>query len=60
MDEKVKADVLYKNRDKLISDCFGNVAGHKHCTVLLEDICLSRKCPFYKTRKEYEAGMRGK
>ena len=45
-----------KIRDKLISDCFGNVAGRVHCQVLNEDVCLYReKCPFYKTREQFEA-----
>ena len=43
-------------RDKLIPDCFGNVAGKKHCCVLSEDVCLYRlSCPFYKTREQFEA-----
>lgn len=51
MDEKV--------RDKLIPDCFGNVAGRVHCQVLTEDVCLYReKCPFYKTREQFEADRR--
>lgn len=49
MDEK-KAKV----RDSLIEDCFGNVAGRKHCHVLIEDVCLYGACPFYKTRAQFE------
>lgn len=49
MDEKNE-----KVRDKLIEDCFGNVAGRKHCHVLIEDVCLYGKCPFYKTRAQFE------
>lgn len=48
-----------KIRDKLIPDCFGNVAGRVHCQVLNEDVCLYReKCPFYKTREQFEADRR--
>lgn len=48
MDEKI--------RDKLVPDCFGNVAGRVRCQVLNEDVCLYRdKCPFYKTREQFEA-----
>lgn len=43
-------------RDRLIENCFGNVAGRNHCCVLVEDVCLYQdKCPFYKTRAQYEA-----
>ena len=43
-------------RDTLMPDCFGNVAGKKNCCVLVEDVCLyQEKCPFYKTRKQFEA-----
>lgn len=44
-----------KIREALIEDCFGNVAGRKHCHVLTEDVCLYGKCPFYKTRAQFEA-----
>lgn len=43
-----------KVRDSLIYDCFGNVAGLKHCCVLVEDVCLYGECPFYKTRAQFE------
>lgn len=44
-----------KVRDKLIEDCFGNVAGRLHCHILTEDMCLYGKCPFYKTRAQFDA-----
>ena len=53
MDEKRE-----KIRDKLIEDCFGNVAGRLHCHVLTEDMCLYGECPFYKTRAQFEAGRK--
>lgn len=43
-----------KVRDKLIGDCFGNVSGRLHCHILTEDVCLFGKCPFYKTREQFE------
>ena len=49
------ADKKEKVRDKLIADCFGNVAGGKHCYILTEDMCLYGKCSFYKTREQFEA-----
>jgi len=45
-------------RDKLIEDCFGNVAGKEHCCVLSEDVCLYRECSFYKTPWQYDADRR--
>lgn len=48
-------DKKEKARDKLIADCFGNVAGGKHCHILTEDMCLYGKCPFYKTRAQFDA-----
>ncbi len=50
MDEKKE-----KVRDRLIEDCFGNVAGRMHCHILTEDVCLYGKCSFYKTRAQYES-----
>ena len=44
-----------KVRSELISDCFGVVAGKKHCHILIEDVCLYGECPFYKTREQYNA-----
>ena len=41
-------------RDSLIKDCFGNVGGRLHCQVLTEDMCLYGKCPFYKTKEQFE------
>lgn len=52
------ADKKEKVRDKLIADCFGNVAGGKHCHILTEDMCLYGKCPFYKTREQFEEDRR--
>ncbi len=40
-------------RDCLIPDCFGNVAGKKECQVLTEDVCLFKKCPFYKSKEQF-------
>lgn len=44
-----------KIRDALVEGCFGNVPGHVHCCVLVEDVCLYGACPFYKTRAQFEA-----
>ena len=41
-------------RDHLIPDCFGNVAGKENCQVLTEDVCLFRKCPFYKSKEQFK------
>lgn len=41
-------------RDYLIPDCFGNVAGKKECQVLTEDVCLFKKCPFYKSKEQFK------
>ena len=40
-------------------DCFGYIAGKKDCQVLTENICATRKCPFFKTREDYQRGLKG-
>ena len=44
-----------KVRDTLIADCFGNAKGKKRCQILTEDVCLYGDCPFYKTKKQFNA-----
>ncbi len=40
-------------REDLIPDCFGNVAGKENCQVLTDDVCLFKKCPFYKSKEQF-------
>lgn len=49
------AEKKEKVRDSLIEDCFGVVAGKKHCHILTEDVCIYGDCPFYKTREQFDA-----
>lgn len=44
-----------KVRVELAHDCFANVKGKKRCQILTEDMCLYGKCPFYKTKEQFEA-----
>ena len=40
-------------REDLLPDCFGNVTGKENCQVLTEDVCLFKKCPFYKSKEQF-------
>ena len=44
-------------RKQIRKDCFGCAPGKKDCQVLTENICLTRECPFFKTREEFYRGL---
>ena len=39
-------------------DCFGYSKINNRCSVLIDTYCKHEECKFYKTRKEYEKGIK--
>ena len=39
-------------------DCFGYSSINNRCSVLTETVCKKEECRFYKTKKEFEKGLK--
>lgn len=49
---------VVKERDVKL-DCFAYKVGRKeYCNCLIEMLCKSKKCPFYKTEREHRLGLK--
>lgn len=49
-----RSECRLKNKDfaQLSRDCFARV--ETHCGILKEILCQKGKCPFYKSKKQYD------
>ena len=43
------------DKNKIKKDCFGCGPGGKSCKILTEMLCEKGKCPFYKTKAQYDS-----
>lgn len=39
------------------TDCFAYHQSGKKCLILIENVCVNRDCPFYKTKEQYSADI---
>lgn len=54
-DRLVVSNNIYSGVQK---DCFGYSSINNRCSVLTETVCKKEICRFYKTKKEFEKGLK--